>query len=92
MRIKLFISNQCRFRPILFGPFNKKASDDGKAYSSKLLSIVDKYLANKTWLVGQRITFADIILGSAIQRGADVVSHILILYNSCSAHVTKVYR
>lgn len=63
-----------RFRPIVAGPFNKKASDDGKAQASKYFGILDQYLADKTFLVGQRITYADLITAAAVQRGCDHVS------------------
>lgn len=61
------------FTPIVKGPFNKKASEDGKAASAKLYAYLDKYLADKTFLVGERITFADILTAAVLQRGSDHV-------------------
>jgi elongation factor 1-gamma len=63
-----------RFRPIVVGPFNKKTSEDGKAQTAKYLGILDQYLADKTFLVGQRITYADILTAAIVQRGCDHVS------------------
>jgi elongation factor 1-gamma len=62
-----------RFVPIVRGPFNKKASEDGKAASAKLYAYLDQYLADKTFLVGERISFADLITGAVLQRGCDHV-------------------
>lgn len=60
--------------PIVRGPYNKKASDDGKVATQSLFAYLNTYLETRTFLVSERITFADIFLGCAIQRGGDHVS------------------
>ena len=62
-----------RFFPIVRGPFNKKSSEEGKAATAKLYAYLDKVLANKTYLVGERVTFADLMVSAVLQRGCDHV-------------------
>lgn len=38
----------------------------GLAKLNKALAFLDSYLASRTWLVGQRVTLADVIVGSAL--------------------------
>jgi len=62
-----------RFTPIVKGPFNKKAVDDNKAAAQKIYAYLDKYLLDRTFLVSERITYADILLGCVLQRGCNHV-------------------
>jgi len=61
------------FTPIVKGPFNKKAVEDGKAATAALYAHLNQVLESKTFLVGERITYADIIVATVLQRGAQHV-------------------
>ncbi|EGW31703.1 elongation factor 1-gamma 1 [Spathaspora passalidarum NRRL Y-27907] len=50
-------------------PYNKKLVDDALAYLDKVVAIFDARLANYTYLVGERITFADIFAATYFIRG-----------------------
>lgn len=80
-----------RFRPIVVGPFNKKTSDDGKAQTAKYLGILDQYLADKTFLVGQRITYADILTAAIVQRGCDHVSSWCMIHSKQASTEYTIY-
>jgi elongation factor 1-gamma len=54
-------------------PFVKKDVEDAATKSKKLLSILEKELQNKTYLVGERITLADLFASSLLQRGFTTV-------------------
>jgi len=58
------------YRPLLGkDPYNKKAVDESAARSHKVISIVEEHLANNTYLVGERITLADLFCTGLIARG-----------------------
>ena len=61
------------FTPIVKGPFNKKVVEDGKAATAALYAHLNQVLESKTFLVGERITYADIIVATVLQRGAQHV-------------------
>ena len=51
-------------------PYNKKQVDDNSAYLAKVVDIFEKRLADFTYLVGERLTFAD-IFATLFVRGFD---------------------
>lgn len=58
------------FRPLLGkDPYNKKAVDDSQKATLEAVSIVEKHLRDNTYLVGERITLADIFATGIIARG-----------------------
>jgi len=53
--------------PIMgFMPYNKKASDKAVEDVRKVMSVLDKVLLKKTYLVGERITLADIVVSCTL--------------------------
>lgn len=55
------------------GIYNKPAVEASKADFLKAASLLEKTLADKTFLVGHRVTLADIFIASAVGRGFDCV-------------------
>ena len=57
------------FLPILGrAPFNKKAGDDALANAYKSSYIIEKHLLINTYLVGERLTLADLFVAGIYQR------------------------
>ncbi|CCE79205.1 Piso0_001255 [Millerozyma farinosa CBS 7064] len=52
-------------------PYNKKQVDEGSAYSNKVAAIFEQRLINFTYLVGERLTLADIFAATMFTRGFD---------------------
>ncbi|KAL0631737.1 elongation factor EF-1 gamma subunit [Maublancomyces gigas] len=50
-------------------PYNKKNVDIAQAKSYKTLAVLEKHLLNQTYLVGERLTLADLFATSVITRG-----------------------
>ncbi len=62
------------FRPLIGrDPYNKKSVDDSKAAALKALSVLEQHLLIHTFLVGERITLADLFVTSQISRGFQYV-------------------
>ncbi|CRK35670.1 hypothetical protein BN1708_001302 [Verticillium longisporum] len=58
------------FRPLLGrDPYNKKAVEDSSKVALKAVGAIEQHLQNNTYLVGERITLADIFAASIISRG-----------------------
>jgi elongation factor 1-gamma len=58
------------YRPLLGkDPYNKKAVEDAQKAALKAVSVVEAHLANNTFLVGERITLADLFAVGIIARG-----------------------
>ncbi len=58
------------FRPILgHAPYSKKSVDDHQKASYKTISVLEQHLLSNTFLVGERITLADIFAVSIVSRG-----------------------
>ncbi|RYP07999.1 hypothetical protein DL764_002145 [Monosporascus ibericus] len=58
------------YRPLLgWDPYNKKAVDDAAKASEKAFSVVEEHLLHNTYLVGERITLADLFAASIASRG-----------------------
>ncbi|ODV97372.1 hypothetical protein PACTADRAFT_38581 [Pachysolen tannophilus NRRL Y-2460] len=57
------------FLPLLGAtPYNKKQVDEGLSGSLKLADILEERLYNYTYLVGERLTLADIFVGTVVGR------------------------
>jgi len=49
------------FRPLVGrDPYNKKSVDDSAKKAESAVAVIEKYLQNNTYLVGERITLADL--------------------------------
>jgi elongation factor 1-gamma len=58
------------FRPLLGkDAYNKKAVDDAQKAALQTISVVEAHLRDNTYLVGERITLADIFAAGLISRG-----------------------
>ncbi|GAB1314886.1 elongation factor EF-1 gamma subunit [Madurella fahalii] len=58
------------FRPLLGkAPYNKKAVDDAQKETLQAVTVVENHLRDNTYLVGERITLADIFAAGLIARG-----------------------
>lgn len=63
------------FRPVAGkAPYNKLAVEAAKAATLKNCSYLEACLADKTFLVGHRVTIADIFVASCLCRGFENVS------------------
>lgn len=54
-------------------PYNKKAVDAGIAEAEAYADVLEKYLTNHTYLVGERVTVADFVAVSVLVRGFDTI-------------------
>ena len=62
------------FRPLVGrDPYNKKHVDEAQAAANKALSVVEQHLHINTYLVGERITLADLFAAGIIHRGFQFV-------------------
>ncbi|KAI0472060.1 eEF1-gamma domain-containing protein [Xylariaceae sp. FL0804] len=58
------------FRPLVgMDPYNKKSVDESEKATEKVLSIVEEHLLHNTYLVGERVTLADLFGISLVSRG-----------------------
>ncbi|RYP23506.1 hypothetical protein DL765_001020 [Monosporascus sp. GIB2] len=58
------------YRPLLgWDAYNKKAVDEAAKTTEKVLSVVEEHLLHNTYLVGERITLADLFAASIASRG-----------------------
>ncbi|KAK0512596.1 hypothetical protein JMJ35_004613 [Cladonia borealis] len=58
------------FRPLIGrDPYNKKAVDDSQKKALKAVKVLDEHLLVHTFLVGERITLADLFTAGIISRG-----------------------
>jgi elongation factor 1-gamma len=58
------------YRPLLGkDPYNKKAVDDSSKVALKAVAVVEEHLLYNTYLVGERITLADLFAVGIISRG-----------------------
>ncbi|KAK0635665.1 hypothetical protein B0T17DRAFT_480589 [Bombardia bombarda] len=58
------------FRPLIGkDPYNKKSVEDASKAALKAISVVEAHLQNNTFLVGERITLADLFSVGLIARG-----------------------
>ncbi|KAK0392239.1 hypothetical protein NLU13_1736 [Sarocladium strictum] len=59
-----------QFAPLLGRvPYNKKNVDDAAKELTKIVAVVEAHLVNNTFLVGERITLADLFAAGLITRG-----------------------
>lgn len=62
------------FRPLIGkDPYNKKSVEDGKKAALDIIKVLENHLLVHTFLVGERITLADLFLASQISRGFQYV-------------------
>ena len=58
------------FRPLVGrDPYNKKSVDDHQKATYKIVGVLEQHLLTNTYLVGERITLADIFSVSIVSRG-----------------------
>jgi elongation factor 1-gamma len=58
------------FRPLIGkDPYNKKNVEDSKAAAQKILAVLENHFLVNTFLVGERLTLADLLMASQISRG-----------------------
>ncbi|KAI0840159.1 eEF1-gamma domain-containing protein [Hypoxylon sp. FL0890] len=58
------------YRPLLgWDPYNKKAVDEAAKGAAKVVDVVEEHLLHHTYLVGERITLADLFAVGIISRG-----------------------
>ncbi|KAI6090804.1 eEF1-gamma domain-containing protein [Hypoxylon rubiginosum] len=58
------------YRPLLgWDQYNKKNVEEASKAAAKVISVVEEHLLHNTYLVGQRITLADLFAASIISRG-----------------------
>lgn len=59
-----------RYLPLLGrAPYNKQAVDEAAKASEKVVDTIEKYLIKNTYLVGERLTLADLFCAGLISRG-----------------------
>jgi elongation factor 1-gamma len=62
------------FRPLLgLAPYNKKAVEEAEKATHGVFQTFEKIIASRTFLVGERVTVADIAVTAFFQRGAETV-------------------
>jgi elongation factor 1-gamma len=62
------------FRPLIGrDPYNKKSVEDSKKEAQQILNVLESHLLVHTFLVGERITLADLYMASQISRGFQYV-------------------
>lgn len=54
-------------------PYNKKNVDAAEVKIKRIVKYIDGYLLDHTYLVGERLTLADIILTAYLDRGFQYV-------------------
>lgn len=54
-------------------PYNKKSLDTAQAGTYKTVAVLEKHLLNQTYLVGERLTLADLFMTSIVARGFSYV-------------------
>ncbi|KAL2753870.1 hypothetical protein ACRALDRAFT_2028417 [Sodiomyces alcalophilus JCM 7366] len=58
------------YRPLLgLDPYNKKSVEESLKVALKAISVVEEHLLRNTYLVGERITLADLFAASILSRG-----------------------
>ncbi|KAI0021941.1 eEF1-gamma domain-containing protein [Xylariomycetidae sp. FL0641] len=58
------------YRPLLgWDPYNKKSVEEASKGAEKAVSVVEEHLLHNTYLVGERVTLADLFAVSIISRG-----------------------
>jgi len=58
------------FRPLIGKePYNKKSVDDASKAVEKVVAVLEKHLLDNTFLVGERITLADLFCAPLLNRG-----------------------
>lgn len=55
-------------------PYNKKAVEDSQAETERLCKYVDDFIKERTFLVGERLTLADIVMAAHLIPGFSKVA------------------
>src|SRR5271170_2467694 len=64
----------CWFRPLVGrDPYNKKNVDDHSKAALKAINVLEQHLLVHTFLVGERVTLADLFVTSLMARGFQYV-------------------
>ena len=62
------------FRPLIGkDPYNKKNVEDAQKRSNKVINVLESHFLIHTYLVGERVTLADLFVASVISRGFQFV-------------------
>jgi elongation factor 1-gamma len=65
------------FRPLIGrDQYNKKNVEESQKATLKALSVMEKHLTIHTYLVGERITLADLFAAGVVARGYQFVSQV----------------
>ena len=65
------------FRPIIGrDPYNKKSVEQAEVRIKRVLSFLENVLLHQTYLVGERLTIADLIMTAHLDRGFQYVYHL----------------
>jgi glutathione S-transferase len=71
------------FRPLIGrDSYNKKNVDTASATTLKTVGVLEKHLVLNTYLVGERLSLADLFTASLIARGFQYVSQLHVLQSS----------
>lgn len=63
------------FRPVVGrDPYNKKTVDAAEAEIKQILKYLDQHLVDCTYIVGERMTLADLVVTAHLDRGFQYVS------------------
>lgn len=54
-------------------PYNKKNVDTAQAKALKAISVLENHLLSQTFLIGERLTLADLFVTSILSRGFQLV-------------------
>ncbi|KAI9855268.1 MAG: hypothetical protein M1824_006195 [Vezdaea acicularis] len=71
-------------------PYNKKIVDDNQKAALKALEVLEKHLLIHTYLVGERITLADLFVAGLVSRGMELVLDKK--YRSANPNLTRWYE
>ena len=62
------------FRPVLGrDPYNKKSVDIAELNIKRIMKFLDGYFLDHTYLVGERLTLADLVMTAHLARGFEYV-------------------
>ena len=68
--MEILLPLSAAFRPIIgLDPFNKKNVDEAYKATMKAVSVLEEHLLVHTFLVGERITLADLYTAGMLSRG-----------------------
>jgi elongation factor 1-gamma len=81
------------FRPLIGrGPYNKKNVDSAEAVARKSIGVVENHLTLNTFLVGERLSLADIFAASIFARGFEFVSCCFDMQSITGSNIQSGFR